>query len=73
MLTGKQLAQLVKIAQGAECRTRQTDESSALVVLIRICRDYATPGYYPALSGESRDKWLIERRQKYRIKFFEKI
>ena len=73
MLTNKQFQQLVNIAKSTESQTRQTDESAAFVVLMRICRDYADPYSYPLLTGESRNKWLIERLQKYQVKFFEKI
>ena len=73
MLTEKQFLQLVNIAKSTESQTRQTDESTAFVVLMRICRDYADPRSYPLLDGEARDKWLIKRLQKYQTKFFEKI
>lgn len=41
----------------------------AFITLMRICRDYAT-----SIAEEpQRDKLLIDRLKKYRIRFYEKI
>lgn len=70
-LTAKQAAQLYKIATDTQ-RSTGLDEL-AFITLMRICRDYVTPGYYPAIPDEERDKWLEGRLKKFRIRFFEKI
>jgi hypothetical protein len=49
------------------------NDEIAFIVLMRICRDYANPYAYPLMTGEVRDKWLIEKLQRFRIKYFEKV
>ena len=46
-LTTKQTLQLLRIAQNVQ-RGTGLDEV-AFVTLMRICRDYVTPGLYPAI------------------------
>ena len=41
--------------------------------LIRITSEYVTPGCYPFLIGEHREKWLRDRLEKFRIKYLEVI
>jgi hypothetical protein len=41
--------------------------------LIRICYEYANTCNYPLIEGEKRDRWLIERLKKYRVKYLEDI
>lgn len=70
-LTTKQVLQLLRIAQNVQ-RGTGLDEV-AFVTLMRICRDYVTPGLYPAIPGDERDKWFMDRLNKFRVRFFEKI
>lgn len=70
-LTYKQRQQLIKIANNTQ-EIHNNDEAAMFVTLMRICRDYVSP-LFPLLTDEARDKWLIERLKKYRIKYYEKI
>lgn len=72
MLNNKQTRQLLKIASDVQHADLMQDENTVFIVLMRICRDYTGTGF-PALQGEARDKWFLERLQKYRLKYFEKI
>ena len=74
MLSSKQKSQLHSIAKNTELMINQPiSDDVAFVVLMRICRDYVNPYTHPFLTNECRDKWLIERLQKYQIRFFQKI
>ena len=67
-LTGKQIGQLLAIAQD----TQKTGlDEVAFITLMRICRDYVDPSRYTAVID--REKWFIDRLNKFRIRFFEKI
>ena len=55
-LTTKQTLQLLRIAQNVQ-RGTGLDEV-AFVTLMRICRDYVTPGLYPAIPDDERDNGL---------------
>lgn len=70
-LTYKQRQQLIKIANNTQ-EIHNNDEAAMFVTLMRVCRDYVSSAF-PLLTGEARDKWLIERLKKYRIKYYEKI
>ena len=70
-LTTKQRLQLFRITEDVQ-RSVCLDEL-AIITLMRICRDYVDRGRYPTIAGEPRKKWLIERLDKFRIRFFEKI
>jgi hypothetical protein len=73
MLTYKQRQQLIDIADNTNRMAIPNNDEVAFVTLMRICRDYATPGVRPMMDGESRERWLIERLNKYKIRFFDKI
>lgn len=68
-LTNKQALQLLHIAEYTQ-QAIGLDEL-AFVALMRICRDYVDPNRYPAVCD--REKWFMDRLNKYRIRFFEKI
>lgn len=68
-LTTKQTLQLFQIAENTQ-KTIALDEL-AFITLMRICRDYVDPNMYPAMPD--REKWFLDRLNKYRIRFFEKI
>ena len=70
-LTDKQFLQLLTIAKNTQ-RGVGLDEL-AFVSLMRICRDYVDRVHCPALTGERRDRWFMDRLNKYRIRFFEKM
>lgn len=68
-LTVKQTLQLYNIARNTQ-QGMGLDEL-AFITLMRICRDYVDPSRYPVVPD--REKWMIERLNKFRIRFFEKI
>lgn len=68
-LTVKQTLQLYNIARNTQ-QGMGLDEL-AFITLMRICRDYVDPSRYPVVPN--REKWMIERLNKFRIRFFEKI
>lgn len=68
-LTAKQIGQLLEIAKNTQ-QGMGIDEI-AFITLMRICRDYVDPSRYPFVPD--REKWMIERLNKFRIRFFEKI
>jgi hypothetical protein len=70
-LSCKQEFQLIRAAREAQA-VPVGDDTVGFVTLMRICRDYVSD-CYPLVKGEERDKWLIERLNKYRIRFFDKI
>ena len=71
-LTTKQTLQLLKIAENTQNLSIPTDSDSAFISLMRICRDYVD-NVLPLVRDEQRDKMLLERLKKYRIKYIEKI
>jgi hypothetical protein len=71
MMTYKQQLQILKFAD--TLNTRDLSEDSAFVTLMRICRDYVDLYQYPLVKGDDRDKWLAERLQKFRIRYYDKI
>ena len=70
-LTSKQEQQLFAIARNTQ-QGIGLDEL-AFITLMRICRDYVDQSRYPAITGDRREKWLIDRLNKFRIRFFEAI
>ena len=70
-LTDKQFSQLWTIAQNTQ-KSIGLDEL-AFITLMRICRDYVDRSIYPTISGEQRDKWFLERLDKFRVRFFAKV
>ena len=73
-LTPKQIVQLINIAGNIQNQTSTpVFDEVAFVTLMRICRDYVTPGLYPAIPDDERDKWFMDRLNKFRVRFFEKI
>jgi hypothetical protein len=71
MITRKQERQILDFAN--TLGTRDLSENSAFVTLMRICRDYVNDYNYPLLKNEDRDRWLAERLQKFRIRYYDKI
>lgn len=69
-LTTKQKLQLLEIADNMpKSIFYKPGDEIAFITLMRICRDYAT-----SIAEEpQRDKLLIDRLKKYRIRFYEKI
>lgn len=72
-LSSKQTLQLLAIAQDAQRDTALDLDEVAFVTLMRICRDYVDIKRYPLIKDEKREKWFIDRLNKFRIRFFEKI
>ena len=70
-LSSKQTLQLLAIAQDAQRATALDLDEVAFVTLMRICRDYVDRKRYPAVID--REKWFLDRLNKFRIRFFEKI
>lgn len=68
-LTTKQTLQLLRMSENTQ-KAIALDEL-AFIALMRICRDYVDPSRYPAVCD--REKWFMDRLNKYRIRFFEKI
>lgn len=68
-LTAKQIGQLLAISKNTQ-QGMGLDEI-AFITLMRICRDYVDQSRYPVVPD--REKWMIERLNKFRIRFFEKI
>lgn len=76
MLTAKQERQLIRLAEQEATRQkliRGDEQETAFIVFIRICRDYLDNSLYPCVIGADREKWLINRLNKYKIKYYEKI
>lgn len=73
MLTGKNYDQLFREVDRLESLCRGNELETPFVVLMRICRDYVTKDGLQRLSDEDRVKYLTERLDKFRIKYFEKI
>lgn len=75
-LTHKQRSQLLKISEDVQGEilqpvTGECEESIAFVQLMRICRDYTV---YGAHGGRYRnEKALLERLNKFNIRFYENI
>ena len=70
-LSSKQIGQLLTIVQSTQPATGL--DEIAFITLMRICRDYVDIKRYPLIKDEKREKWFIERLNKFRIRFFEKI
>ena len=68
-LTTKQTLQLLQMAENTQKAIALNE--LAFITLMRICRDYVDPGRYPAVCD--REKWFMDRLNKYRTRFFEKI
>ena len=71
ILSDKHEAQVLAYARNFEAKN--TGSEAAFVTLMRICRDYVNPYSYPCITGEARDKWLCERLQNYRVRYFTTI
>lgn len=69
-LTSKHYHQLFTIADNIEKDVRNISAESALVSLMRICRDYADKTYFPHVD---RERTLIERLTKWRIRYYDQI
>ena len=69
-LTTKQKLQLLEIADNMKKSIfYKPGDEIAFITLMRICRDYAT-----SIAEEpQRDRLLLDRLKKYRIRFYEKI
>ena len=69
-LTTKQKLQLLEIADNMQKSIfYKPGDEIAFITLMRICRDYDT-----SIAEEpQRDKLLIDRLKKFRIRFYEKI
>ena len=69
-LTTKQKLQLLEIADNIQKRAfYKPGDEIAFITLMRICRYYAT-----SIAEEpQRDKFLLDRLKKYRIRLYEKI
>lgn len=70
-LTTKQRLQVLEVADALQKTIIPNCGDVAFITLMRICRDYVDQSRYPAV--KDRESWLIERLNKYRIRFFEKI
>lgn len=76
MLTAKQERQLIRLAEQEATRQklmRGDEQEAAFIVFMRICRDYLDNSHCPCIIGADREMWLIERLNKYKIKYYEKI
>ena len=73
-MTSKQIGQTWRQIEEMEKRMRGDELETPFIVLMRICRDYAETTKFP---GEETRRHaqarLIERLDKFRIKYFEKI
>lgn len=73
MLTSKQYGQLLREAERMESLCRGNELESPFVVLMRICRDYVTMSGVQMMSDESRVRYLAERLDRFKVKYFDKI
>ena len=73
MLTGKQYGQLLREAERMESLCRGNELESPFVVLMRICRDYVTMSGVQMMSDESKVRYLAERLDRFKVKYFDKI
>ena len=73
MLTSKQYGQLIREAERMESLCRGNELETPFVVLMRICRDYVAKDGIQMLSNESKVRYLVERLDKFRIKYFAEI
>ena len=73
MLTGKQYGQLLREAERIESLCRGNELESPFVVLMRICRDYVTMSGVQMMSDESKVRYLAERLDRFKVKYFDKI
>ena len=74
-MTNKQIAQAWAQIEKMERLTRGNELETPFVVLMRICRDYAAKCCIfdsPNMERAAREE-LIERLDKFRIKYFAKI
>ena len=56
-----------------ESLCRGNELESPFVVLMRICRDYVTMSGVQMMSDESRVRYLAERLDRFKVKYFDKI
>ena len=73
MLTSKQYGQFIREANRLESLCRGNELETPFVVLMRICRDYVEKDGIQRLSDEGKVRYLAERLDRFRIKYFAKI
>ena len=73
MLTSKQYGQLIREAERMESLCRGNELETPFVVLMRICRDYVAMAGVQMMSDESRVRYLAERLDRFKVKYFDKI
>lgn len=73
-LSGKQFNQLCNIAEDLQNTGYDYKIDDVMfIVFMRICRDYIDKGKCPVHQGESRKRWLIERLDRFELRYFGKI
>lgn len=72
-MTGKQIDQFFREAEALERQCRGNELESPFVVLMRICRDYVAKDGIQMLSDEGKVRYLAERLDRFRIKYFEQV
>lgn len=77
-LSYKQWEQLQREVEKMQITARKAqqggqEDTIPFLVLMRICRDYADKSYQPLIDEEARDKQLIEKLKRFRIKYFETV
>ena len=72
-MTGKQYGQFIREAEKMERLCRGNEFETPFVVLMRICRDYVERDGIQMLSDEGKVRYLAERLDRFRIKYFAKI
>lgn len=73
VMTGKQYDQFIREANRLESLCRGNELETPFVVLMRICRDYVEKDGIQRLSDEGKVRYLAERLDRFRIKYFAKI
>ena len=56
-----------------ESLCRGNELETPFVVLMRICRDYVAMAGVQMMSDESRVRYLAERLDRFKVKYFDKI
>ena len=70
-LTTKQRLQVLKVADSLQKTTRPINEDVAFITLMRICRDYVDTSRFGGIVD--RERWFLDRLNKFRIRFYEDI
>ena len=75
MLSYKQKQQLLKIGDNMQNLGLPINDGVAMTCLMRICRDYVSGGtnMLTAQNAEHRKNELMERLDKFKIKYLDKI